>query len=210
MRAGSGLRGGLRELTRDHRAWLTTGLVTEIDRPAGEAPSVVVELADGRPVECRPVYLPGDYTPHEVGDEVVVLFPDGETGGALVLGRPVGGQQLPPDEVDDGGRHLFADKVEVRSATGQDVDGVVLRALLDDLSDVVTGLQAVVTALANPATPPGTAVQNAAILTAMRTAETTAGLGTKIATLSAGLSSSKAGQGAAPYCSPVLRATDGT
>lgn len=206
--AGSGLQAGLSRLTRDYREWALTGLVVEIRRPAGAAPTLVVELADGRQVEARPAYAPGDYTPHDVGDEVLAVFDAGETGGAIVLARPVGGQQLPPDEVDDTRRYLFAPHVEVRSATGQGVDGVVLRELLDDLSEVLTGLQAVVAAL--DAGAPGSAAANAAMLTAMKTASATAGLSDKLATLKANTDTSRDGQGTAPYCSPVLRATDGT
>lgn len=208
--SGSGLKAGFRALAADRRQFVETGIVLDVQREAGAPPVLVVALADGRAVEARVSYLPGDYTPHDVGDEVLVVYDRGEPGGAIVIGRPAARGQMPPGEVDDGGRYLFAPKVEVRSEAGQTVDGVVLRALLDDLAEVVTGLQAVIAALANPLTPPGSAVQNATILTAMRAAETATSLGAKLATLSAGLGTSKAGQGAAPYCSPVLRATDGT
>lgn len=205
----SGAANGLRGVVKDLREWVTTGIVT-----ARDGYMLTVDLTDGRPVEARAVHpSPGSgrgmFWRVSVGTEVMVLLDHGQPGGAMAWPSPAGpAQDLPSDVADDDVLYLYDTHVEVRSAEGQGVDGVVLRSLLDDLVGMTTDLAAVMVALTDPLTPPGTALQNAAILTAMRTAGAT--IVEKLATLNGRLNTSRAGQGVAPYCSPVLRATDGT
>lgn len=205
----AGPANGLRSALRDNREWVTTGIVT-----ARDGYMLTVDLTDGRPVEARAVHpSPGSgrglFWRVTVGTEVAVLLDHGQPGGAMAwpsVASPA--QDLPSDVADDDVLYLYDSHIEVRSAEGQGVDGVVLRAMLDDLVGVTTDLAAVMVALTNSLTPPGTAGQNAAILGAMRTAG--ANIVEKLATLNGRLNTSRAGQGTAPYCSPVLRATDGT
>lgn len=205
----AGPANGLRNALRDHREWVLTGIVEDRD-----GYMLTVRLTDGRPVEARAVHpSPGTgrglFWRVTVGTEVMVLLDHGQPGGAMAWPSVAGpAQDLPSDVDSDDVLYLYDTHVEVRSAEGQGVDGVVLRSLLDDLVDVTADLSAIMVALTNSLTPPGTAVQNAAILTAMRLAGAT--IVEKLATLNAGLNTSRAGQGVAPYCSPVLRATDGT
>lgn len=169
-----------------------------------------VELADGRTVHAQP-WFPGagergDF--HEVaeGDRCVCIPMEGDTYDWVAL---VGGGNVRdpvPEGWDNAVRAIFGTRVEVRRAGGKEVQGVVLRPLLDDLHEVLTALQALVTALT--ASVPGTAVQNAAILTAMQTAVNvpTVGLAARLTATIADLATSKAGAGTLPHCSPVLRA----
>lgn len=205
------VRGSLGAASRDVREWVRTGLVVEVDRD-GDAPIVVVELTGGGRVEARPWYPGaadgrGCFYRHPIGAEVVVLLDHGLPGGALALLGPSGASQAPPEDADEDGLYLYDDVVEVRSVGGQTVDGVVLRPLLDDLRDVLGDLLSVMAALTSTLTPPGTAPQNAALLTGMRTAAST--IVGKLTTITSRLDTSRTGQGTGPYCSPVLRATDG-
>lgn len=205
----AGPANGLRSVTKDLREWVLTGIVE-----ARDGYMLTVRLTDGREVEARAVHpSPGTgrglFWLVTVGTEVEVSFDHGQTSGAMARPSPASpAQDLPSDVDSDDVLYLYDNHVEVRSAEGQGVDGIVLRSLLDDLVDVTTDLAAVMVALTSPDSPPGTAVQNAALLTEMRTAGAT--IVTKLATLNTRLNTSRAGQGVAPYCSPVLRATDGT
>ena len=204
----------------DGRDWIALGTITDVSRDDDHGLVAVVALLDGGDrdeVEARFLWTtPGDgsgvYAPVEVGAQVVVGFPHGDRNGSVVLGFPGSHGARPPSAWGNdvsavyaaGGRH------EVRSADNASaaVEGVVLAPLLDDLATLTTALSALVTALTNPATPPGTAVQNAAILTAMRTAADLPSVGLKavLTSLQTALDTSKANSGQAPHASAVLRA----
>lgn len=170
-----------------------------------------VELADGRLVPAQP-WFPGagprgDFYEVRAGDVAICLPMEGLSSDWVALVGGSNGATPPPDDVDNVARVVYGSRVEIRRDGGADVEGVLVRALLDDLRKVLAALQGVVTALTNPATPPGTEVQNAAILTAMRTAADlpSVGLSAELTAMLATLATSKAGAGTAPYCAPYVR-----
>lgn len=170
-----------------------------------------VETVDGRRLDCQPWYPgaigeQGGYDPIPDGAAVLVFLPNGDPSGAVcVSGFPTSGSQCPSDVGTSSSERYGL--LRHHATAGDTVEGVVLRPLLDDLRAALADLRAVMVALTNPATPPGTAAQNAAILTAMRTAAAT--IVANLDTLNANLDTSRAGSGTAPYCSGVLRAHAG-
>lgn len=169
-----------------------------------------VELADGRTIHAQP-WFPGagergDYFEVAEGDRCLCIPMEGDTydWNALVGGGNV--RDPVPEGWDNAVRAIFGTRVEVRRAGGKDVEGVVLRPLLDDLHEVLTALQAVVEGLT--ATPTGTAAQNATILGAMQLAAEApiVGLAARLTATIDRLDDSRAGAGTVPHCSPVLRA----
>jgi hypothetical protein len=188
------------------------GVVTAVESDDAWCVRLTVQLADGRTVHAQP-WFPGagprgDYYEVDTGDVAVCLPMEGSPSDWIAL---VGGSNTktpPPGAATNGVRAIFGTRVVLRPGAESAVEGIVLRPLLDDLHEVLTALQALVTALTNPLTPPGTAVQNAAILTAMRTAADlpTVGLAARLTATIADLATSKAGAGTAPHCSPVVRA----
>lgn len=174
-----------------------------------------VELLHGinRRTDARIVFPSGMYAPVAAGDRVLVQFLDGRADQAICTPQvAMGGGSKPPAEwVSDQERaRLLYGLTEVRGAGGDDVEGVVTRALLDDLYDLVLALQALTTALTGSA--PGTAVNNAAILTAVQTAIQLplVGIDAKLSAVLSALGQSKAGQGTGPHCSDMLRAKAGS
>jgi len=188
------------------------GVVTAVESDDAWGVRLTIQLADGRTVHAQP-WFPGagprgDYYEVDRGDVAVCLPMEGSPSDWIALVGGANAKTPPPGAATNDVRAIFGTRVELRAGATAQVEGVVLRPLLDDLHEVLTALQSVVTALTNPLTPPGTAVQNAAILTAMQTEANVpvTGLSARLVATIADLATSKAGAGAAPHCSPVVRA----
>jgi hypothetical protein len=151
--------------------------------------------------------------PPEVGMEVVVVFPGGNlTRGVGLVSGTSDGQAPGVDEWFVPGV-TGVDGFEVRSAAGDQVYAVVTRKLLDDLVDAIEALRSFMGVLTSPSLSPGTEVQNAALLTALRIKADLAVVGTEavLGSFKTQLDIARGangGLGGRPYCSPVLLATD--
>ena len=187
------------------------------DREDDDTFGVILRVRAGeREYDCRPCFvgavgLQGRYDPVPDGAQVLVVLPSGSAQSALaIVGIPSEASPVPSDY--DGAKTVSYGLVEHRATEGATSDGVLVRALLDDLSALVGAMQAMLTTLTNPLTPPGTAAQNAAILGALRTLADFPVTGTKavIDPIKVNLDTSKAGSGTAPHCSGVLRAQAGS
>ena len=187
------------------------------DREDDDTFGVILRVrAGGREYDCRPCFvgavgLQGRYDPVPDGAQVLVVLPNGSAQSALaIVGIPSEASPVPADY--DGAKTVSYGLVEHRADAGATVEGVLLRPLLDDLSALVGAMQAMLTTLTNPLTPPGTAAQNAAILTALRTLADLPVTGTKavLEPVKSSLDTSKAGSGTAPHCSGVWRAQAGS
>lgn len=165
-----------------------------------------VELADGRTVHAQPWFSGagerGDYFEVAVGDRCLCIPMEGDTydWNALVGGGNV--RDPVPEGWDNAVRAIFGTRVEVRRAGGKDVEGVVLRSLLDDLSTLVEHVSAIVTALTTSSVvaQDGGAAYKAAITLALT------GVDASLDAIKERVDTSKAGAGTLPHCSPVLRA----
>lgn len=197
----------------------TIGEVVDVrqDRTYGWVAEVQLLHGADRRTDARLVFPSDAYAPIAKGDRVLVHFLDGRADQAIATPQvAMGGDAKPPTEwVSDQSRaRLLYGLTEVRAAGGDDVEGVVTRALLDDLSDLVGALQALTASITGlpPGLPPGTAAQNAAILTAMQTAIQLplVGVDAKLSAVKSALDTAKAGQGTGPHCSTVLRAKAGS
>ena len=187
------------------------------DREDDDTFGVILRVRAGeREYDCRPCFvgavgLQGRYDPVPDGAQVLVVLPNGSAQSALaIVGIPSEASPVPADY--DGAKTVSYGLVEHRADAGATVEGVLLRPLLDDLSALVGAMQAMLTTLTNPLTPPGTAAQNAAILTALRTLADFPATGTKavLEPVKSNLDTSKAGSGTAPHCSGVWRAQAGS
>ena len=187
------------------------------DREDDDTFGVILRVRAGeREYDCRPCFvgavgLQGRYDPVPDGAQVLVVLPNGSAQSALaIVGIPSEASPVPADY--DGAKTVSYGLEERRATEGATSDGVLVRALLDDLSALVGAMQAMLTTLTNPLTPPGTAAQNAAILGALRTLADFPVTGTKavIDPIKVNLDTSKAGNGTAPHCSGVLRAQAGS
>ena len=172
-----------------------------------------VRLSDAREVDARAVFvgargLQGRYDPMPDSGTAIVFMPEGSAASAVAI---VGIQTSGAPSDYNGSKTVAYGLEEHRATEGATVGGVLVRALLDDLSALVGAMQAMLTTLTNPLTPPGTATQNAAILTALRTLADFPETGTKavIDPIKVNLDTSKAGSGTAPHCSGILRAQAG-
>lgn len=174
---------------------------------------VRVRLPDGREVDCRAMFVGaygvnGTFRPLPDSGTALVFLPGGSTASAsAIVGIQTDG--VPSDY--NGSKTVTYGLEERRATEGATSDGVLVRALLDDLSALVGAMQAMLAVLTNPLTPPGTAAQNAAILGALRTLADFPLTGTKalIDPIKVNIDTSKAGSGTAPHCSGILRAQAG-
>jgi len=168
---------------------------------------VRVRLPDGREVDCRALFVGaygtnGTFRPLPDSGTALVFLPGGSTASAsAIVGIQTDG--VPSDY--NGSKTVTYGLEEHRATEGATSDGVLVRALLDDLVTVVQAVQALVTSI-NGATPvpnDGGAAIKAAVVAA------TTGMATSLATVLTNLNTSKAGSGTAPHCSGVLRAQAG-
>lgn len=186
------------------------GVVTAVESDDAWGVRVELQLADGRTIHAQP-WFPGagprgDYYEIVTGDVALCIPLEGSPSDWYAL---VGGSNTktpPPAAATNDVRAIFGTRVELRAGASAQVEGVVLRPLLDDLHEVLTALQAVVDGLT--ATPPGTAAQNATILGAMQLAAEApiVGLAARLTATIDRLDDSRAGAGTVPHCSPVVRA----
>ena len=168
---------------------------------------VRVRLPDGREPDCRALFVGaygtnGTFRPLPDSGTALVFLPGGSTASAsAIVGIQTDG--VPSDY--NGSKTVTYGLEERRATEGATSDGVLVRALLDDLVTVVQAVQALVTSI-NGATPvpnDGGAAIKAAVVAA------TTGMATSLATVLTNLNTSKAGSGTAPHCSGVLRAQAG-
>lgn len=183
------------------------GIVTAMTADDAWGRRLEIQLADGRTIHAQP-WFPGtgergDYFEIAEGDRCLCLPMEGETYDWIAL---VGGGNVRdpvPEGWDNEVRAIFGTRVEVRRAGGKAVDGVVVRPFLDDLSaylqDVTDALAPVV-----GSTVPVTLPDVIAVIALIKTA--TINLTAAAVALKADVDTSKAGAGALPHCSPVLRA----
>lgn len=183
------------------------GVVTAVESDDAWGVRVEFQLADGRTIHAQP-WFPGagprgDY--YEIAtDDVALCIPlEGSPSDWYAL---VGGSNTktpPPAAATNEVRAIFGTRVELRAGESSQVDGVVVRPFLDDLStflnDLTTALAPVVGSSVPVALPDVIAVialiKTAAIdLTAAAVA------------FKADVDASKAGAGTVPHCSPVVRA----
>lgn len=197
----------MRKALEDRRQPVLRGIVEAVDGRV-----VQVRVPDGRLIPAAPLALVGGgkgiYHRYATGDDVVLLCDQGDPNGAVCLASPRTAGQDAPDEVDHEGLYIYEDRVEVRSAEGDDVQGVVMRPVLDGLYSALGAVSDLIDVLASPETPPGTAAQNAALLTAVRAQIGLPAVGTAavLSNVLNDLDTSRAGQGTGPYCSDMLRA----
>ena len=197
----------MRKAMEDRRQPVIRGVVEAV-----EGRTVRVALPDGRVVPAAPVALAGGgrgmYHRYAVGDDVLLFCDQGDPNGAACLSQPRTAAQDAPAEVDNAGLYIYEDVVEVRAAEGDDVQGVVMRPVLDGLHAAYGAISDLLDVMASPSTPPGSAAQNAALLTAVRTQIGLPAVGTSavLANVLNDLDTSRLGQGTGPYCSDVLRA----
>lgn len=197
----------MRKALEDRRQPVLRGIVEAVDGRV-----VQVRTPDGRLIPAAPLALVGGgkgvYHRYASGDDVVLLCDQGDPNGAVCLSSPRTEGQDAPGEVDHEGLYIYEDRVEVRAAEGDDVQGVVMRPVLDGLYSALGAVSDLLDVLAAPGTPPGSAAQNAALLTAVRTqiGLPAAGTAAVLSNVLNDLDTSRAGQGTGPYCSDVLRA----
>lgn len=194
------------------RASVLRGRVVEVEDDDDFGVMLRVETTCGRTVDAQPVFVgavgeQGGYDPIPVGAAVVVLLPYGQEAGAIALsGLATARSQVPSDY--DNAKSLRYGLAEHRSAAGDDVDGVLLRPLLDDLRSMAAAFKAALDALAN--TAPVTNDGGAALQNAMKVSWTAGGGSAAVGDAITAMDNSRAGQGAAPHCSGVLRARAGS
>jgi hypothetical protein len=169
---------------------------------------VRVRLPDGREVDCRAMFAGaygtnGTFRPLPDSGTALVFLPGGSTASAsAIVGIQTDG--VPSDY--NGSKTVTYGLEERRATEGATSDGVLVRALLDDLATLVQAVQGLLTAITGTVIVPNDG--GAAIKAAVSLAATTS-LTANLATVLTNLNTSKAGSGTAPHCSGVLRAQAG-
>lgn len=159
----------IRQMSADPREWCDSGIITEASDDAEWGLRLVVQLRDGRPCECRPLWLGADgatglFISYRVGAEVLVLFPGGDVNAGVAVLGPANTHQRPADEwsgAPEVNPSLYVgDKAASR-------EGVLLRTLLDDLSTYLGDLHTFLGAVRLAAGTSGSAVTDPAYLAAV-------------------------------------------
>lgn len=186
------------------------GIVTAVEEDDAWGRRLSVELDDGRTVHAQPWYLGtgarGVFPDIKAGDVCLAIPVNGNARDWIAL---VGGcfeSSSPPNEVRNStATLLYGPAVEARSAGGEQVQGVVVRQFLNDLSATVGDAIDALTPVAT-STPP----TDVASLIAFCGKVTAAAVAVNVAlsTLKTKLdqaTAAQSGKGGAPFCSPVLR-----
>ncbi len=169
---------------------------------------VRVRLPDGREVDCRAMFVGaygtnGTFRPLPDSGTALVFLPGGATASAsAIVGIQTNG--VPSDY--DGSKTVAYGLEEHRATEGATSDGVLVRALLDDLATLVQAVQGLLTAITGTVIVPN---DGGAAIKAAVSAAAIGGLTANLATVLANLNTSKAGNGTAPHCSGILRAQAG-
>lgn len=205
---------GIRNLIEPREA-IELGTVKEIT--GGGLPSLV-ELHDGREIEPRGLWWgygsgrTGAFWPFEVDAEVVVLFPGGDPNRALVAHGPVSEPQGPKNNGADAPHFTHPKGFTFRSGDGDSVDSVIYRPFFDGLSVnlnlVKAGADLAKSLMPSAVAPPSTAANTIAInlmITAINGFLTS--ISSANGTLKGDVDTSKTGDGQAPYCTPVIKAS---
>jgi len=210
-----GLQEVLEAFLRDGRTWVDLAIVTGIETDPDFGYLLDLECKpDGAKVQARLWNLSTGPTgsaafPVEVGEEVVVLFPDAEPSKAIAFpGLPSGPAGI-PEGFDNTKPVLdFENGVEVRkslvvrSSSTANTERVLIGVdVLDDVKGLATDLLTGLVALAAIAAPVTGTAAAAALGTALNTS-----LPTLIGKLTAATAT---GKPAPPYASTKLEAEDG-
>lgn len=154
-------------LASDGRGWVAVGLVTAAETDADRGYLLTVEIQpSGREVLAR---LAGRrlLLAADVGDEVLVLFPDGDPNRAIALPAELvsSAAALPSSWTNGGPQLVDSAGLEVRGAAGDTVQKVVT----EDLLPKIAGLAGEVVAIAGALSSLGitVATTNATQLVAM-------------------------------------------
>ncbi len=145
--------------------YVLTGTISGIEEHADFGYLLTVDLrpGDGRTVQARLCALgsgdgSGIFWPVVVGDEVLVLLPDGDPNRAVAIpGLPSSAAAPPSSWGNDHVEVVHANGMKVRRTAAAPVSEVVLATLLPEL---VQGLTAIVTTLAALGAPPPSDLTN--------------------------------------------------
>lgn len=148
--------------------YVLVGIITEIEEHAdfGYLLTVEVQPGDGRVIQARLCALgsgnrKGMFWPVEVGDEVLVLLPDGEPHRAVALPGLVSGAAAPPASWgNDHVEVVHANGMEVRRTDGAPTSAVVLATILPEL---LKALVAITSNFATLGLPPHPDLSNFAL-----------------------------------------------
>jgi hypothetical protein len=170
-----GIERGLRELLADGRSWVMLATITAIE--AHTAYGYLVDLTvrpSGKFAQARLLFTGtgegvGLLFPVQIGDEVLVVFPDGQPNEAIAIaGLTSAARQLPSDFDNTTAQLTHANGLELRTVEGAAVEALLAKSLSDDLSSYVAAVDTFISACSTLA--PGTVVQNAAALAVIVTA----------------------------------------
>lgn len=168
--------------------------------------------------ECRTaitgaVGTAGDFWPLDEGSEVLILCPYSDENQAVIIGVLTSSEATTPEGWDATTHRADGRVHEFRNASSESVEGVLTRALLDDLVSLVVAIQSLVAVLGTQAVPvvvpgDGGASTKAAVTTAAELVGV--GINARLSAVLSALNTSKANAGNGPHCSDALRASPGT
>lgn len=154
-----GISRSLADLLGDGRIWAHVGVVAEVETHSALGLLLTVTLADGAECQARPVYGGAVLTPLADGDEVLVVFPNGDTNLAMAFPGSFSRASPMPSCFDNTTPQVVhPNGVEIRLNESNTVQPVVLEALLPDLQAGLTELQSMLVGLGFPATNLGSLI----------------------------------------------------
>jgi hypothetical protein len=160
-----GIHRALSDLLGPEKLWAQVGLVEEIEDDADLGLLLNVTLVDGAECQARLVYGGALLTPIAVGDEVLVVFPNGDPNMSIAfIGAFSRAAPMPSCFDNTTPQIVHANGVEVRLGEADTVQPVVLEALLPDLLGALTEVNAMLVGLGFPATNMATLLSGLATL----------------------------------------------
>lgn len=162
----SGAQSNLADLADKGLTWAHLATVDSLEKFQGRWLVNCTIQPEGRPIQARLVVLGlgagrGVLLPVEVGDEVLVVCPDGDSNKAVAIpslaSKPA---PVPPEWAGDRIWFLHPGGTEIRATTTGPVQAVVVTSFLDAFSGILDDLITVATA-AGAAAPNAVALKTA-------------------------------------------------